>query len=367
MAFALTIITTLIFCLTNAQAWTYFEDATYPELATSGRALAMGNAYISKVDDSVSSFYNPAGLGTVRHKHLHLSNFHLESNRGLISMGGGGNISDVGSNVGKSFKLDGARQLLLKNRSKISYSRIQAMPNFTTRFFSLGYFISKRTKATMGAEADSKFEYADRLDHGPYLSLNMSLFGGVFKFGVTGVYLNRNEGIGEADANTGFTLDDSNTNKGHVFHVISGGKMTLPIAFLPTFSATLHNSAATKFTHDGGPAQPANIPQTLDVGFSLTPKISQNSQVHLEFDYKDLNGKYGSVSNARRGLFGLELDFARLFFVRFGYGDGFGSAGLGIKTRKIEMDLTTYAVDSSANDFRGKEDRRFALTLSSGF
>ena len=43
-----------------------FEDHSFPELVTSARALAMGNAYICKVDDSWSAFYNPAGLGTVR-------------------------------------------------------------------------------------------------------------------------------------------------------------------------------------------------------------------------------------------------------------------------------------------------------------
>jgi hypothetical protein len=34
-----------------------FEDAAFPEFVTSARALAMGNAYINKVDDSWSSFY----------------------------------------------------------------------------------------------------------------------------------------------------------------------------------------------------------------------------------------------------------------------------------------------------------------------
>ena len=28
-----------------------FEDAAYPEIMTSSRALAMGNAYMNKVDD----------------------------------------------------------------------------------------------------------------------------------------------------------------------------------------------------------------------------------------------------------------------------------------------------------------------------
>ena len=83
-----------------------FEDAVFPELATSGRALAMGNAFISKVDDASAAFYNPAGLGTVRYSHLHLSNFHIEVNKGLLSSGTGGAFSDATSNTTKMFSLD---------------------------------------------------------------------------------------------------------------------------------------------------------------------------------------------------------------------------------------------------------------------
>ena len=53
-----------------------FRDGVFSELATSGRALALGNAYIAKVDDATSAFYNPAGLGSVRYSHFHFSNLH---------------------------------------------------------------------------------------------------------------------------------------------------------------------------------------------------------------------------------------------------------------------------------------------------
>ena len=64
--------------------------------------------------------------------------------------------------------------------------------------------------------------------------------------------------------------------------------------------------------------------------------------------------------------FGTEFDFARVMFVRFGYGDGYGSAGLGIRARTLEFDFTTYSVDTTSNEYRGVEDRRFSLTLSVG-
>ena len=40
-----------------------FEDAARPELMPSARALALGNAFISRVNDNSAPFYNPAGTG----------------------------------------------------------------------------------------------------------------------------------------------------------------------------------------------------------------------------------------------------------------------------------------------------------------
>ena len=51
-------------------------------------------AFIAKVDDS-QVFYNPAGLGTVRKTHFHLTNFHVEVNSGWSSLGFGGKLTDV--------------------------------------------------------------------------------------------------------------------------------------------------------------------------------------------------------------------------------------------------------------------------------
>ena len=179
-----------------------FEDAVFPELATSARALALGNAYISKVDDSSAAFYNPAGLGTVRYAHFHLSNFHMEWNKGWMDMGTGGSLGDASSNFMKGFKIDGTRELLKDNPGKLSHSRFHLMPNFTARFISFGYLYSTQTRGTMGTNTGALFEYADRTDHGPYLALNYSIWGGVFKIGATAIYLSRKEVFGEADPNT---------------------------------------------------------------------------------------------------------------------------------------------------------------------
>lgn len=344
-----------------------FEDAIFPELVTSGRALAMGNAFISKVDDSSAAFYNPAGLGTVRNTHFHISNFQIEMNKGILSSGGGGKITDAFGNLTKMFSLDGTREVLNKHVGTIAHSRFQMMPNFTTRYFSAGYMLAKRTRAVVEDESTTGFEYADRFDHGPYAALNISLFGGVFKAGVSTVYLNRSEVLGSADPAATLTVSDSTYKKGRAFISTAGAKITLPIVFLPTFSATMHNAFGQKFGSPRGAGAPDEIKQSIDFGFSITPQMGTSSRIHFEVNYKDLTQQFSNVSSKRRILVGTEIDLSRVFFIRAGYGDAFGSFGLGVKTKKLEFDLTTYAVDTTTDKIRGSEDRRFVLGLSSGF
>lgn len=354
----------LVFLVTfNCHAIT-FEDAIFPELVTSGRALAMGNAFIAKADDASAAFYNPAGLGTVRYPHLHLSNFAIETSKGTLGAMTAGQFTNSFSNMTKPLSLEGLRTLLNNNVGTIGHLRLHALPNFTSRYFSMGYLIAKRTRATVTSTTSATgFEVADRFDMGPYAAMNFSLFGGIFKFGASGIVLYRKEYSGNIDP----TLSTSslNYNKGTAAIVTGGFKMTLPIAFLPTLAINAHNMLDKHFSSAGAGA-PTSIPRSYDVGFSVTPQIGAQSRFHFEVNYKDISGAYSGVSSTRRILIGAEMDFSRVFYFRLGYGDGFGSGGIGVRTQKVEFDLTTYAVDTTSSSFRGKEDRRFVLGMSTG-
>ena len=345
-----------------------FEDGVFPELVTSSRALAMGNAFIAKVDDASAVFYNPAGLGSIRYGHLHLSNFGLETNRGAIDAISGNSITDITKNTPNAFSIDGLKKMLLVKSGVISHSRVHALPNFTTRYFSMGYMVAKRTRAIVNdATSVTGFEFADRLDHGPYAALNLSLFGGVFKMGISTIYLKRKELNSTDDPNSTVTIPESSYKKGTAVIATAGMKFTIPIIFLPTFAMTIHNAFAQEFSAGVSAGAPTKIPLSHDLGFSITPQFGSDCRIHFEINMKDVGGAYSTVSTTRKILVGAEFDLLRVFFFRAGYGDGFGSAGLGIKSSKLEFDLTTYAVDTTTESFKGKEDRRFALGISSGF
>ncbi len=362
-----TFIALLVLTSIQAKAEIGFEDASTPEFAVSGRALAMGNAFVAKVDDPSSVFYNPAGLGTVRKTTFHLSNFHAETNKGWMQATTGGKAGSVPSTFPKGFSLDGTREVLLENRGRIAHSRFHLMPNLTTRYFSLGYLYSKQQRAFIDDGDAALFEYAKRTDSGPYGALNLSLFGGIMKFGITGIWLKRDEAFGDVDKDTAITLQKEDIKSGTSWQVISGFKFTMPISWLPTIAVKMNNSFAQDFsTSKGSAGPPEEIKQSIDAGFSLTPQIGRVMRVHMEVNYKDCTDEYTEVSTGRKITAGVELDIKRTVFLRFGYGDGFGSAGIGFMTSKLQFDLTTYAVDTTTSAFRGEEDRRFSITVSSG-
>lgn len=344
-----------------------FEDHAFPEFVTSARALAMGNAYINKVDDSWSAFYNPAGLGTVRKPQFHLANIHLEASSGLMSVIGDGPALQIPGNFIDSFDPEEMRTALVEDQGKLSHSRLNLFPNFTVRGLTLGYLFSQRNRAIINDDVANQFEVAERRDHGPVMALNASLFGGILKIGASAVYLNRRDLYKVFGPTDPIVIDTALDYKsGRSLQLTAGTRLTLPYTFLPTFSAVLRNATSNDFEGAGDGGAPEAIEQTIDVGFSITPQISKMSRLHLEANIKDLNNAYDTDAK-RRLAAGAELDFNRRIFLRAGWGDGWGSGGIGVRSRVFIMDITTYAIDRSLDGFREEEDRRWVLSLSSGF
>jgi hypothetical protein len=345
-----------------------FEDHAFPEFITSARALAMGNAYICKTDDAWAAFYNPAGLGTVRAPQFHLANLHLEASNGLLGMVGEGSALQIPGNYMKSYDPEKMRDFLADNQGKLSHSRVNFFPNFTARGITLGYLFSQRNRAIINDDTANQFEFSERRDQGPVFALNASLFGGVFKFGASAVYLFRRELHKEFGPTDNIEVNDSDYQSGRSLQVTGGARLTIPWDMLPTFSVVLRNATNNdwEYLDSANQGAPNRIRQTVDVGFSITPQIGQITRLHLEANIKDLNNSY-DTDYKRRLAAGAELDFNRRIFVRAGWGDGWGSAGLGVRNRTFIFDVTTYAVDRSLDGFRQEEDRRWVLNVSSGF
>lgn len=341
-----------IFYSISSYATLDFEDHAFPEFVTSARALAMGNAFINKVDDSWSAFYNPAGLGTVRRPQFHLANGHLEMSSNMLQLMNARGMSEL-------------RNELVDKRGQLVHSRFNFYPNFTVRGLTLGYFYSQRNRAILNDDSASEFEVAERRDQGPVLSLNASLFGGVFKIGATAIYLNRSEVFKSFEPTEEVEIKSGDYQSGKSLQLTTGARLVLPYAAIPTFSAVLRNATDNDFEDVKHSGAPDKIKQTIDLGFSLTPQVGKRSRLHFELNLKDVSNKY-KADLKRRAAAGVELDFMRRFFIRAGSGDGWGSGGIGYRHKSFVLDMTTYAVDRSQDGFRELEDRRWVLAFAFG-
>ena len=149
-------------------------------------------------------------------------------------------------------------------------------------------------------------------------------------------------------------------------HLTAGTRLTLPFWGLPTFSAVVRNSSQSDWHTEELGGAPDKIPQTVDYGFSLTPHLSRTFRMHMEVAMKDAGNRYEDVPAQRKLLYGIEFDYMRKMFFRLGYGDGWGSGGIGVRNEKFAFDLTTYAIEASEDGIREEEDRRFILSISGG-
>jgi hypothetical protein len=362
----------MFFLTLPAKAALDFEDNAFPEFITSGRALAMGNAYINKVDDSWAAFYNPAGLGTVRKPEFHLANIHLETSSATLKVLGPGPAYEIPKNFIDSFDANEMRSMLANHKGELAQSRINLFPNLTLRGMTLGYMASQRNRSIINDIAvdpndpANTYEIAERRDHGPVFALSGSFFGGILKVGASGVYLFRRELMKSFKPDENVSITSNDYKSGQSVQITAGTRLTLPWTLLPTFSVVLRNATSSEWSSISEAGAPTEIYQTVDTGFSITPQVGKMSRLHMEVNLKDLNNAY-DTDIKRRLAAGMELDFNRRLFVRMGWGDGFGSAGLGVRSRGFIMDLTTYAVDRSLAGFREQEDRRWVLSLSSGY
>ncbi|MGK0366887.1 MAG: hypothetical protein ACI9QD_000017 [Thermoproteota archaeon] len=342
-----------------------FEDGSFPELITSARALAMGNAFISKTDDAWATFYNPAGLGTVRKVSTRF-NMHMELNKGFMDVTSGDSWSDVPGNLVDALTVSGVRSLLAAKPGNVVHTRLNLYPNITGRHFSAGFMYSQRNRAYL-ASTTSNLEVVERRDYGPVGAFNLSLFGGIVKIGSSLVWLVRKDLEKEITPSGSSTVTDAEYGTGTMLYYTVGLKITAPFWGLPTLSAVVRNASEDTFTQAGsGGDAPDDVARTVDIGVSFTPQIGRAARFHFEVNAKDVSNK-SNTDDSRRLTAGFEFDYKRVMYVRFGWGDGFGSFGLGVRSKHITMDMSTYAVDTTSGAYRGNEDRRFVLSVSSGY
>ena len=345
-----------------------YQDSVFPEVIHSGRALAMGNAFVARVDDESAPFYNPAGLGSFRKWRLHLSNIFFEGSGDFFNKLNDG-IEDSYDIFRGSFSTDRMRKLHRDKPGYVTHNRYSLAPNFTTRYLSFGYLYSRRLLTYYGGEdTGDRYEVRDRKDYGPYMGMNLSFGRGTLKLGATLALLSRREVTGQSNINEKFSVSGNSgieERKGMMVLAIAGLRYTYPAFGLPTFALVFHNPLKTKFSKSNDNFEvPSEIKQNIIYGVSVTPFLTYMTKIHLEINYKDAKKRYPGLKDFHRFSFGAEFNYRRTIYARLGVNHGMLSAGIGASVNNYKLDLTTYAEPKDLDNFPDEEDRRFVLSAS---
>lgn len=343
-------------------AW---ADQVNNEWLSGTRALSMGNVGIASADDTETTmFYNPAGLTRNKRTTLEIFNPQIEFGTGVFK------LARNQGDYGKQLSLAGTQPLLQLKPHKASYLGYSLYPNVNSQNFGFG--LLWRQEAVSYLNSQDKLEYHSRYLMIPTMGLAMNLLGNRFRVGaaVRAVQITANNRT--ADPTAAGVGYKKNAEEGFGLGLDAGAMLSLPWAGLPTLGFVARNAGNTSFSGsapypqgDGTVTKPGRIKMTYDAGIAFFPKSQRNSFL-FAIDYRDVLNNT-NVNSLRHVNIGTEFGFKKAFFLRFGYGRGYWTAGFGLNSKYGSFDLGTYGEELDARNFREIEDRRISLRLTTKF
>jgi hypothetical protein len=307
----------------------------------SGRGAALGDAYIGLADTVADSlFYNPAGLGRVNGITFEPINIQLQSNDKLVS------------NIGRDFinfqSLDKFESNLLKKPGTNPGGGFSVMPAFGFRGFGAGLLYQSR----LMAETDgTNIRYRTVYQFIPTAGFGLRLASGVLRIGYVLQYVNQASGDVNVAVGTRPLGWSEGISQGKGFSHNLGMALTLPYIYQPSINVVARNVGSLKlsgkpmFVSAKNPSGTiATERMSLDSSIGFLTKISAGWNLSTQFAYRDATNTSGS-SFVNHFATGLEFTAMDRFFIRAGFGSGFPSAGLGIRTSRSEVNFAWFSED----------------------
>lgn len=347
----------LIWLFTFLIASIQLNAAELYEVNTSVRALGMGNAYTSIVDDKDSLFYNPAGLARVAGINWTIFDLYLGAN-GRDVYEAYNDFKDAGdtatgfsnqvqSMFGKKIWVGGGGKAAITvpylgfavydALTASAYVTNPAFPNINVNFVN-----------DYGFAAGLAFEFIPEVFSVGMVGKRITRIGSSFPIGVsTLATLNSSE------------LSSSLNNRGTGYAIDFGMNITIPTPVKPTFSFVWKNMGYTTFTKDYGAVAPPKIRDEMIGGFGLLIDLP-GLDIRPNVDFKYMNRTDEQLG--KKIHFGIELDFP-LIDLRAGMHQGYYTLGVGVNLGLVKLDAATYGVE--LGEYPGQhEDRRYVLELA---
>jgi hypothetical protein len=298
----------------------------------------LGDAFLPLTEDVASSlFYNPAGLAKVRSTQIEPLNFSAYGNS-QYAAGAGSNFYQVTS-------LSSYLSSLQSQSGEMAGVGGAVLPNFGFPGFGIGLLAQSELAAK--ANADGTVSYRSLYQLIPAVGFGFRLLSGGIRFGYSLQWVNQALGsrTQSSDGDLGY---NQSLDQGSGFSHTLGLALTAPIKMLPSLNFVVRNAFDTQYNSssiwsftNNPSGTPGMDPMTVDASFSIQPRIGQGSVMNLVIQNRDITNRSGMAFVGHFAL-GMELCFRDAFFLRGGWGSGYPSAGLGLKRKGGEFNLTWY-------------------------
>ena len=329
----------------------------YPHLYRGMRSLGMGGAYTAVGGDSEAIFYNPATLTDMGFK-LNLINPLVEVDKNAMDI-----ATDAQDAMNISTEIDRTNaliDLISKNMGKPLHVRAAVFPSVSVSNFTIGVLGQGGADARLHNPLSSSgaVEVQGGYEYGPVAGFSVGLPVTGLRLGLAGKYISRtsvNESftINEIAA-TNFKIEDYQFTNSD-FSLDAGLLYDLPFlpGIKPKVGVSVLNITDLDFKQGG------KIPQTVNVGASITAKVPILTEIILAADYEDIGKAYEQdKSNWKRFHIGAEAAFLkRHLLLRGGLNQGYPTYGAEIDLWIIKAGYTFYSEEMGAYAGQDKDER----------
>jgi len=326
------------------------------------RSLGMGGSYTAVVNDETSLLTNPAGLAKLRDVMVVVANPEVQGSQNDTQIA---NLSNASVQEPSDLL-----NLLNQNKGLHWNAKAQVFPAIVAPDIGFGLLGKYQYDASVNtAGTDFRYDYTN--DFAAVFGFSLRFFGGILKIGVDSRYVNRIEM--HKDFNPTVTAIDMNQNasEGGGLAADVGMIVTVPVALLPSIAVVVRDAGTTNYGLSSGmflqtQTRPADTPQTVDAGFSLSPILSNHTRMTITGDYHDALNAWEQQGTLVHVHGGVEFNFSDFFFLRGGVNQGYWTAGFEIATRRFQLQAASYGeeIGTAASP---QEDRRYVGEIAFRF
>ncbi len=326
---------------------------------TSSRGIAMGDAFSPLADDVASAlFYNPASVARIKGFETEPLNLSGNINSGVV----GG----IGTDTVKLTDFADYAPVIAADTEVAHGGSFAVLPSLGFRGLALGVLYQKSFRAisTDGATV----EYQTQNDFIPSIGMGFRLASGVVKVGYVAQWINRASGTVSVDSAAASSYSDGLATGSGIAHNL-GVTVTLPSNYTPTVSivsrnflgTTLSDAIGVDFLASNPSGTLESLPMTYDLAVGFEPKLGGAQTMKYVFEYRDLLGESGEPLLGRLRT-GLEIGLGGVLFIRGGFGGGYPSAGLGLRTPRSEFSFAWFS-NEMGTGFRSSRDVQYMAQL----